>query len=621
MQEDNFDSTVLDEMFVEAQRAQEEGNIEIAIDLFSRLTEIWGEVEGVTGSKTLVMRGSLGRALTDGRRYEAAETVLAELLIDRESVLGPDDEQTFVTRGNLARAIALGGRPEEGIHITRMLLADRERVNGADDPRTLNSRGQIAEFYLSAGGNARAAELFGELLIDRERVLGSTHWDTERTRQNFIIASAKSNPNPETVGALRELFDQQVVYEGLSNPDVINTYAVLANLTAFSLGDPLEGLGMLTVVVAERTKLFGPGSPLTLASRRGRARCLILIGQFDDAVSELEDSCVYADEESIATDLEGMGLRMDLVWARMARLEAYIEENGAEEFDFDGDAWATTEFFRAQSDWTSLEEDSRWLEPEHGLRRETLRMKEEYGFSEESEDSEPEPELISEILPDPTADARHMIHYKFGFGVIPLMVFSPGGMEFVFELQDPNSNILLANMWAKLCKDQTHLADRHEFEVQWRFAPDDDVLVVIKLPEVRAAFECSFVGIRLDHKTVSEGAAEAEAMGEMAAFVSRAPEGSARVMHLESTDFGGTMIGETANGGAHLNRGFGPEPSFDAMFSILESLGDDEVDDEEFSGDEPFVQRRANWIRRFLARQLRRLDRWLKHRRERRDAR
>jgi len=381
VQEDNFDSTVLDEMCVEAQRAQEEGNIEIAIDLFSRLTEIWGEVEGATGSKAMVMRGFLGRALTDGRRYEAAETVLAELLIDRESVLGPDDEQTLVTRGNLARAIAFGGRPEEGIHITRMLLADRERIYGADDPRTMNARGQIAEFYADAGSDARAAALFGELVADRERVLGSTHRDTERTRQNFIIASAKSNPNSETVGALREFFDQQVAYEGLSNPDVINTYAILANLTAFSLGEPLEGLGMLTAVVAERTKLFGPGSPLTLASRRGRARCLILIGQFDDAVSELEDSCVYADEESIANDLEGLALRMDLVWARMARLEAYIEENGAEEFDFGSDAWATAEFLQAQSDWTSLEEGSRWLEPEHGLRRETLRMQEEYGFN------------------------------------------------------------------------------------------------------------------------------------------------------------------------------------------------------------------------------------------------
>ena len=80
MQEDNFDSTVLDEMCFEAQRAQEEGNIEIAIDLFSRLAEIWGEVEGLRGSKAMVMRGFLGRALTDGRRYEAAETVLAELL-------------------------------------------------------------------------------------------------------------------------------------------------------------------------------------------------------------------------------------------------------------------------------------------------------------------------------------------------------------------------------------------------------------------------------------------------------------------------------------------------------------------------------------------------------------
>ena len=382
MQEDNFDSTVLDEMCVEAQRAQEEGNIERAIDLFSQLAEIWGEVEGVTGSKAMVMRGFLGRALTDGRRYEAAETLLAALLIDRERILGPDDELTFVTRGNLARAIAFGGRPEEGIHITRMLLADRERIYGADDPRTLNSRGQIAEFYGYAGDNARAAELFAKLLADRERVLGPTHWDTERTRQNFIIASAQANPNSETIGALRELVDEQVAYYGLSDPRVITHYALLAELIAFSLDDPLAGLGMLTVVVAERTKLFGPGSPPTLSARRSRARCLILIGQFDDAVSELEDSCVFADEESIATDLVGLGLRMDLVWARMARLDAYIEESVGEEFDDDEYDWAIVELVQAWSDWISVEEGSRWLEPEHGLRRETLRMQEEYGFNQ-----------------------------------------------------------------------------------------------------------------------------------------------------------------------------------------------------------------------------------------------
>ena len=74
----------------------------------------------------------------------------------------------------------------EALRLFAELLPDRERILGRDHPNTLETRNNIAT------GPARQAmrgalRLFAELLPDRERILGPDHPNTLKTRNNIAL--------------------------------------------------------------------------------------------------------------------------------------------------------------------------------------------------------------------------------------------------------------------------------------------------------------------------------------------------------------------------------------------------------------------------------------------------
>jgi len=269
------------------------------------------------------------------------------------------------------------------------------------------------------------------------------------------------------------------------------------------------------------------------------------------------------------------------------------------------------------------------------------------------------------------------ISNQFASLAISQMVFSPGVLEFIYRLGRPGGDRTLSH----ICVDPSEAAAEQvrtsEFNVESRKATDNDQLLVIRLGEVTGSQKQSFLGIRFDHKTVALGSIPpARSTGLPRDQFSDI----ARVIHLEETSNHQTIIREIDKQGGLLFLNRGRSFSAGAMFEILEGLGpvtewrrpvttgvkdvkrwdragkasassigtsfgETNVDTgsqnggqaaqivqseitqvpswpvQEPQGEEPSVQRRANWICRFLARQLRRLDRWLKRRRQRREAR
>jgi hypothetical protein len=47
-----------------------------------------------------------------------------------------------------------------------------------------------------------------------------------------------------------------------------------------------------------------------------------------------------------------------------------------------------------------------------------------------------------------------------------------------------------------------------------------------------------------------------------------------RLIFLEESGFGLTMIGESSGPGMHTNLGYGPEPSREAMWDVMNSVVD-----------------------------------------------
>lgn len=271
-----------------------------------------------------------------------------------------------------------------------------------------------------------------------------------------------------------------------------------------------------------------------------------------------------------------------------------------------------------------------------------------------------------------------VISNQFASLAISQMVFSSGVLEFIYRLGRPGGDRTLSHICVDTSEESAEQVRTSEFNVESRKARDNDQLLVIRLAEVTGSQKQSFLGIRFDHKTVALGSIPpARSTGLLRDRFSDI----VRVIHLEETSNHETIIREIDKQGGLLFLNSGRSFSAGAMFEILEglgpvtewrrpvttgvkevkrwdkagkasaatsmgtSIGETNVDTgsqnggqaaqiaqskitqvpswpvQEPQGEEPSVQRRANWIRRFIARQLRRLAGWLERRRERREAR
>ncbi|HLF04195.1 MAG TPA: tetratricopeptide repeat protein, partial [Dehalococcoidia bacterium] len=104
--------------------------------------------------------------------------------------------ETLRARSSLANCYYAAGRYEEAISQFAQVLQDRERVLGPDHPDTLRSRGSLANSYRAAGLPQEALGRHRGLLPDRERVLGPDHLSTQATRKNLASTEAELAGGP-----------------------------------------------------------------------------------------------------------------------------------------------------------------------------------------------------------------------------------------------------------------------------------------------------------------------------------------------------------------------------------------------------------------------------------------
>lgn len=367
----------LGERFVDGQRELHEGSAERAAAIFEELAVDWAAFDGPDCERALTMRGFLGRALTDARRFSEAEAVLAALMIDRARVFGPDDEQTLVARGNLMRAIAFGGRPREAIVMAERLVEDRTRIYGPDDVSVHRMRGHIARFHLELSDFAEASAQYAQVLEAFERLGLDDTYEFAEMSYNGAVADAKAAPTAESVAAFAEMVDDIEADLGPDDPWTLTAKATLAELLAFYLGDYGRAVPIYFAVLDREVALWGAGAVETLVTRRALARCLIGLDRSGEAVATLEDGVAAGAATGYANEIGGLHTRMDLIWARMelvARLAAF-EDRGEVV-----DAEIARQFEAAVEEYRALEADSRSLEPDHPLRRAILNLAVDHGL-------------------------------------------------------------------------------------------------------------------------------------------------------------------------------------------------------------------------------------------------
>ncbi|TJZ56911.1 tetratricopeptide repeat protein [Streptomyces piniterrae] len=177
---------------------------------------------------TLTNRFMLARWRGKAGDPAAAVRVLAEVLSDRQRVLGPDHRGTLTNRQELALWRGEAGDPAAAVRELAEVLSDRRRVLGPDHRDTLINRHELARWRGMAGDPAAAAEEFAALLADVERVLGPNSPTTLTTRHELARWRGEAGDPAAAVRGLAEVLSVRLRVLGPDHRDTLTNWYELA---------------------------------------------------------------------------------------------------------------------------------------------------------------------------------------------------------------------------------------------------------------------------------------------------------------------------------------------------------------------------------------------------------
>ena len=310
------------------------------------LVELLTRLEGPYSERTMIWRGFLGRALTEGRRELKAIEVLSELLVDRDRLLGPEHRKTLTTRGHLARAMAFGGKISEGILAGEQLLTDRVRLFGDLDHSTLDTIGHLARFHYLAGNYETAVELTEEQLDKRRRVFRKRDPIIKQTRYNLDVYRSLANRAEDPLGDHRRRVETMADEMGSDHPHTLIARDELAYQLLFA-GATDEAVAVLRALLNDRTRVLGSAEPATVATSVQYGTALRQSGQAVHSVRHLKNLIASVPTDATSPSPEHLDIRVEL-------FQSLVETGELEE--------AVTEL-------KLLGMDMAHLEPTHPLRR------------------------------------------------------------------------------------------------------------------------------------------------------------------------------------------------------------------------------------------------------------
>lgn len=170
----------------------------------------------------------LQRALADQPRELPTRIALGESL--GRLRLEPDDVDLLDARADYALALGESGRVDDAIMALADLLADRQRILGPDHPDTLDARGEVAFWRAQSGEIAEALADFESLLADQQHILGPDHPDTLTTRNNIAYFRAESGEIAEALADFETLLADQARILDPDHPDIPRTRNGIAHL-------------------------------------------------------------------------------------------------------------------------------------------------------------------------------------------------------------------------------------------------------------------------------------------------------------------------------------------------------------------------------------------------------
>jgi tetratricopeptide (TPR) repeat protein len=223
--------------------------------------------------------------LQDQGQYRESESILHEVINEREHSLGSENSETVAARFKLAYALALEGNYVEAEDEYRAVAKLREKLLGPENADTLAARNNLATVLRSEGKYAEAETEFRAVITLKEKNLGPDHPSTLTTRQNLANVLYDQGKYPDAEKQYRELIALEQKVLGSEHPNTFGLRSNLANmLDAQGKYDEAETEYRAVVNLAE--KIIGPEHPDTLGIRSNLAETLDHEGKYAEAESE-----------------------------------------------------------------------------------------------------------------------------------------------------------------------------------------------------------------------------------------------------------------------------------------------------------------------------------------------
>lgn len=154
------------------------------------------------------------------------------------------------------------------------------------------------------------------------------------------------------------------------------------------------------------------------------------------------------------------------------------------------------------------------------------------------------------------SDPYHMAHYRFAFVVVPMWLFGSNSPDLVRMLLGGTGRAMLGALW--FSTNAEFDLEQEAFVFEEKHAEGGDIHFVVNMPATTGSpNEAHFLGIGIPRAVIES----LESGGGDTTGV--------RLIYLESSIFGLTIVGESQGPGNHLNLGGGPDPTRDGMWQVM----------------------------------------------------
>lgn len=252
------------DLIYQAMALTDAGKLQEANDTLDRAIELNKQMRGANGSSIdQLMRGMKARLLMQSGQYDAAETLLRQLIVEAEATKGRSRDPSSIPFSTLAELYMLQGRFAEAEPLLKRALAIIQRDAGKNDPATAEAMNTLAVFYLRTGQTAKALPILEQVLkIFRRGKTANDRQSTGDVLVNLGNAYQFAGDYPKALDYFREAYDLDLEYYGADHP---NTNLVLGNegVLLRMMGRYDEAAEALATVLKQTETRYGADNPLT----------------------------------------------------------------------------------------------------------------------------------------------------------------------------------------------------------------------------------------------------------------------------------------------------------------------------------------------------------------------